>query len=83
MALAAGRLDTRLEPSDDPDLRPITASFNDMAQALQDRIEQDARFASDVSHELRSPADDPGRLDRGAAATSATTCPSGPGPPST
>jgi two-component system sensor histidine kinase MtrB len=54
-ALAAGRLDTRLEPSDDPDLRSITASFNDMAQALQDRIERDARFASDVSHELRSP----------------------------
>jgi two-component system sensor histidine kinase MtrB len=54
-ALAAGRLDTRLESSDDPDLRPISASFNDMAQALQDRIESDARFASDVSHELRSP----------------------------
>jgi signal transduction histidine kinase len=53
--LAAGQLDTRLEPSVDPDLRPITASFNDMAQALQDRIEQDGRFASDVSHELRSP----------------------------
>ena len=55
LALATGQLDTRLEPSIDPDLRPITASFNDMAQALQDRIEQDARFASDVSHELRSP----------------------------
>ena len=55
LALAAGRLDTRLESSDDPDLRPIAASFNDMAQALQDRIERDARFASDVSHELRSP----------------------------
>jgi signal transduction histidine kinase len=54
-ALAAGRLDTRLEASDDPDLQAITASFNDMAQALQDRIESDARFASDVSHELRSP----------------------------
>ena len=54
-ALAAGRLDTRVETSDDPDLRPIGASFNDMAQALQDRIERDARFASDVSHELRSP----------------------------
>ena len=51
----AGRLDTRLESSDDPDLRPIAESFNDMAQALQDRIERDARFASDVSHELRSP----------------------------
>jgi two-component system sensor histidine kinase MtrB len=55
LALATGQLDTRLEPSVDPDLRPIAASFNDMAQALQDRIEQDARFASDVSHELRSP----------------------------
>ena len=55
MALAAGRLDTRLVASADPDLRPITASFNEMAQALQDRIERDARFASDVSHELRSP----------------------------
>jgi signal transduction histidine kinase len=55
MALAAGRLDTRLAASADPDLRPITASFNEMAQALQDRIERDARFASDVSHELRSP----------------------------
>lgn len=54
-ALAAGRLDTRLDASEDPDLRPIAASFNDMAQALQDRIERDARFASDVSHELRSP----------------------------
>jgi signal transduction histidine kinase len=54
-ALAEGRLDTRLEVSEDPDLRPISASFNDMAQALQDRIERDARFASDVSHELRSP----------------------------
>lgn len=55
LALAAGQLDTRLDPSEDRDLRPITASFNDMAQALQDRIEQDGRFASDVSHELRSP----------------------------
>jgi len=55
LALAAGRLDTRLEASDDPDLMPITASFNEMAQALEDRIDQDARFASDVSHELRSP----------------------------
>ena len=55
LALAAGRLDTRLEASDDPDLMPITASFNEMAQALEDRIGQDARFASDVSHELRSP----------------------------
>jgi len=54
-AIAGGRLDTRLETTDDPDLRILTESFNDMAQALQVRVERDARFASDVSHELRSP----------------------------
>lgn len=54
-AIAGGRLDTRLEATDDPDLRILTESFNDMAEALQQRIERDARFASDVSHELRSP----------------------------
>jgi signal transduction histidine kinase len=55
LSLAAGRLDTRLEANADPDLAPISESFNQMAQSLQDRIERDARFASDVSHELRSP----------------------------
>lgn len=54
-AIAGGRLDTRLESTDDPDLRILTESFNDMAEALQLRVERDARFASDVSHELRSP----------------------------
>lgn len=55
LALAAGKLDTRLATVSDPDLAPISQSFNQMAQSLQDRIERDARFASDVSHELRSP----------------------------
>lgn len=54
-AIAGGRLDTRLEGTDDPHLGVLATSFNEMAQALQDRIERDARFASDVSHELRSP----------------------------
>ena len=54
-AIAGGRLDTRLETTDDPDLRVLTDTFNDMAEALQQRVERDARFASDVSHELRSP----------------------------
>ena len=54
-AIAGGRLDTRLEPTQDPDLSVLANSFNDMAAALQLRIERDARFASDVSHELRSP----------------------------
>jgi two-component system sensor histidine kinase MtrB len=55
VAIAGGRLDTRVAPLDDPDLGTLVNSFNDMASALQERIERDARFASDVSHELRSP----------------------------
>ncbi len=51
--LASGGLDTRLEPERDPDLDRLVTSFNDMADAVQDRIEREARFASDVSHELR------------------------------
>jgi len=54
-AIAGGRLDTRLELTEDPDLSVLANSFNEMAAALQRRIERDARFASDVSHELRSP----------------------------
>jgi two-component system, OmpR family, sensor histidine kinase MtrB len=42
-------------PPADSDLGALTAAFNGMADALQDRVERDARFASDVSHELRSP----------------------------
>lgn len=53
--IAGGRLDTRLDITDDPDLRLLATSFNEMAAALQARVEKDARFASDVSHELRSP----------------------------
>jgi signal transduction histidine kinase len=54
-AIAGGRLGTRLEEPEDPDLRALTTAFNDMARALERRVERDARFASDVSHELRSP----------------------------
>jgi two-component system, OmpR family, sensor histidine kinase MtrB len=54
-ALAGGRLDTRLDPTEDSDLRSLAEAFNEMANTLQERVERDARFASDVSHELRSP----------------------------
>ena len=53
--LAEGGLDTRLPEESDPDLHRLVSSFNNMADAVQDRIEREARFASDVSHELRSP----------------------------
>ncbi len=55
VAIAGGRLDTRVSTVDDADLGALVTSFNDMARALQERIERDGRFASDVSHELRSP----------------------------
>jgi signal transduction histidine kinase len=54
-AIAGGQLDTRLTSGEDRDLDPLVASFNDMAAALEERIERDTRFASEVSHELRSP----------------------------
>lgn len=54
-AIAAGSIDTRLEASADRDLAPLADSFNRMVAALSQRISRDARFASDVSHELRSP----------------------------
>ena len=54
-AIATGRLDTRVEASADADLAPLADSFNEMAVALEERIQRDARFASNVSHELRSP----------------------------
>jgi signal transduction histidine kinase len=44
-----------MEPESDPELNRLAQSFNDMADAVQTRIEREARFASDVSHELRSP----------------------------
>lgn len=54
-AIAGGRLDTRLGAADDPDLGVLVSSFNHMAQVLETRIDHDGRFASDVSHEMRSP----------------------------
>jgi len=54
-SIAHGRFDTRLEEVSDPDLDALVRSFNEMAAAMETRITRDARFSSDVSHELRSP----------------------------
>ncbi len=54
-AIAAGRMTTRLADTTDPDLAVIVGSFNSMVEALEERMERDARFAADVAHELRSP----------------------------
>ncbi|MBF4764408.1 HAMP domain-containing histidine kinase [Nocardioides islandensis] len=53
--LSSGDLTTRLRSTDDPDLAALVGSFNHMVDALHARIEQDARFAADVAHELRTP----------------------------
>jgi signal transduction histidine kinase len=55
VAIAGGELDTRVEAGDDVDLEELASAFNRMTANLQDRIELEARFTSDVSHELRSP----------------------------
>ncbi len=54
-AIADGDFKTRLDPTVDPDLAVLSRSFNDMVDALEARIRRDEQFASDVSHELRSP----------------------------
>jgi signal transduction histidine kinase len=53
--VAAGNLRARLPEQSDRDLAPLAATFNTTADALERRVLRDARFASDVSHELRSP----------------------------
>jgi two-component system sensor histidine kinase MtrB len=55
-AIAEGNLTTRLQVTRaDREVQQLTDSFNEMVSQLVDRLERDARFASDVSHELRSP----------------------------
>jgi two-component system, OmpR family, sensor histidine kinase MtrB len=53
--VARGDLAARLPEQADPDLAPLAATFNRTATALEARVQRDARFAGDVSHELRSP----------------------------
>jgi signal transduction histidine kinase len=53
--IAGGDLTARLDAFGDPELEPLQRSFNDMADAVESRIEREQRFTSDVSHELRTP----------------------------
>ncbi|WP_157621110.1 HAMP domain-containing sensor histidine kinase [Saccharothrix sp. NRRL B-16348] len=53
--IAGGDLGARLPTQTDPDLTSLAATFNATAEALEQRVRRDARFAGDVSHELRSP----------------------------
>ena len=53
--IVGGDLDTRLDAERDRDLAPLADAFNDMVDDLRDRLDREARFASDVTHELRGP----------------------------
>ncbi len=61
-SLAEGLLDTRLAVDTKDEFGAWAASFNEMAEALQEKIvalseahERERRFTSDVAHELRTP----------------------------
>jgi len=53
--MAEGDLTARLPVRREADLAPLAERFNATAEALEERVRVDARFAGDVSHELRSP----------------------------
>jgi two-component system, OmpR family, sensor histidine kinase MtrB len=53
--ITGGDMSARLDDRDDRDLMPLVESFNEMAAALDARIQRERRFAADVSHELRTP----------------------------
>jgi two-component system, OmpR family, sensor histidine kinase MtrB len=53
--VAEGLLETRVPEGGRDELAALARSFNDMAEALEDRIARERRFVSDVSHELRTP----------------------------
>ncbi len=53
--LAGGELGSRVPQTGDPDLDPLAATFNNVADALESRLAREQRFSANVSHELRSP----------------------------
>ena len=55
VSIANGELGTRIMTGDASDLAVLASSFNQMVDRLEERIAREARFTSDVAHELRSP----------------------------
>ena len=54
--IATGRLTARVpQGGGPPELRRLTTSFNDMADHVQDAVEQQRAFVADASHQLRNP----------------------------
>jgi signal transduction histidine kinase len=54
--IATGRLDARVAAATGPpELRRLTASFNEMAQQVEATMERQRAFVADASHQLRNP----------------------------
>lgn len=54
-SIATGRLTTRVPVEDGPpELRQLSASLNQMADAVEDALERQRMFVSDASHQLRN-----------------------------
>ncbi len=54
--IATGRLKSRVAPSGGPpELRRLAHSFNEMADNVEDVLEQQRAFVADASHQLRNP----------------------------
>ncbi|MEX3107358.1 ATP-binding protein [Streptomyces niveiscabiei] len=55
-AIASGRLKSRVAASGGPpELRRLARSFNEMADTVEDVLEQQRAFVADASHQLRNP----------------------------
>lgn len=54
-SLADGDYSARVRPARSRSMRPVVASFNDMARRLESADEQRRRLLADVGHELRTP----------------------------
>lgn len=55
--IATGRLKSRVAPAGGPpELRRLARSFNEMADHVQDVLEQQRAFVADASHQLRNPS---------------------------
>lgn len=53
--IAAGHLDERVAPSNPDEIRRLGVAFNQMAERVQEMIEQQREFVDNAAHELRSP----------------------------
>ncbi|MFI0982875.1 sensor histidine kinase [Streptomyces sp. NPDC021093] len=54
--IATGRMNSRVAPAGGPpELRRLARSFNEMADNVEDVLEQQRAFVADASHQLRNP----------------------------